>query len=198
MSLTTRHELTVAVGERYRAADRKGKKAILDEFAKLTGYHRKHAIRVLRNKKQVAPRKKAGQRVYQEAVEESLIVVWEAADRICGKRLKAAMPTLVEAMERHGHLMLEETVRGLLLSMSAATIDRRLKRVREEAFGTRRQKRPLNRIRRLIPVRTFADWEELRPGFMEMDLVAHCGARMVEVLCILWYSLTWRRDGPSA
>lgn len=179
MSLTTRQELTVAVGERYRAADRKGKKAILDEFAKLTGYHRKHAIRVLRNKKQVAPRKKAGQRVYQEAVEESLIVLWEAADRICGKRLKAAMPTLVEAMERHGHLMLDEIVRGLLVSMSAATIDRRLKRVREEAFGTRRQKRPLNRIRRLVPVRTFADWEELQPGFMEMDLVAHCGARMV-------------------
>jgi hypothetical protein len=128
MSLTTRQESTVAVGERYRAADRKGKKAILAEFAKLTGCHRKHAFRVLRNKNQVALRKKAGQRVYQEAVEESLIVVWEAADRICGKRLKAALPTLVEAMERHGHLMFEETVRGLRLSMSAATIDRRLKK----------------------------------------------------------------------
>lgn len=122
--MTTRQELTVSVAERYRAADRKGKKAILDEFAKVTGYHRKHAIRVLRNNKQLAQRKPAGQRVYQEAVEESLIVLWEAADRICGTRLKAAMPTLVEAMERHGHLMLEETIRGLLLSMSAATIDR--------------------------------------------------------------------------
>ncbi len=179
ISLTTRQELTVAIGERYRAADRKGKKAILDEFAKVTGYHRKHAIRVLRGNKKLVQRKPAGQRIYQEAVEESLIVVWEAADRICGKRLKAAMPTLVEAMERHRHLRLEETVRGLLLSMSAATIDRRLKRVREQAFGTRRQKRPLNRIRRLVAVRTFADWEELRPGFMEVDLVAHCGAKMV-------------------
>jgi len=105
--LTTRQELTVAIGERYRATYRKAKKGILDEFAKVTGYHRKHAIRVLRGNKQLVQRKSAGQRVYKEAVEESLIVVWEAADR-------------VEAMERHGHLMLEETVRGLLLSMSAA------------------------------------------------------------------------------
>lgn len=167
MSLETKRELVVAIGERYRAADRKSKKAILDEFAKVTGYHRKHAIRVLRKGKPVVERKSVGKRIYQEAVEESLIVVWEAADRICGKRLKALMPTLVDAMERHGHLKLEETVRGLLLRMSAATIDRRLKIVRGEAFGTRRQKRPLNRVRRLVAVRTFADWDDVRPGFMD-------------------------------
>ncbi len=86
--------------------NRKSKKVILDEFAKVTGYHRKHAIRVLRKGKSVVERKSVGKRIYKEAVEESLIVVWEAADRICGKRLKALMPTLVEAMERHGHLKL--------------------------------------------------------------------------------------------
>jgi hypothetical protein len=185
--------LTVSVAERYRAADRKGKKAILDEFAKVTGYHRKHAIRVLSNNKQLAQRKPAGQRVYQEAVEESLIVLWEAADRICGTRLKAAMPTLVEAMERHGHLMLEETIRGLLLSMSAATIDRRLKKVREEAFGTRRQKRPLNRIRRLVTARTFADWEDLRQDLWKWILLHTVAQGWWGVLCILWYSRMWRR-----
>ena len=179
MSLETKRELVVAIGERYRAADRKSKKAILDEFAKVTGYHRKHAIRVLRKGKPVVERKSVGKRIYQEAVEESLIVVWEAADRICGKRLKALMPTLVDAMERHGHLKLEETVRGLLLRMSAATIDRRLKIVRGEAFGTRRQKRPLNRVRRLVAVRTFADWDDVRPGFMEVDLVTHSGPKAV-------------------
>ncbi len=136
MSLETKRELTVAIGERYRAGDRKSKKVILDEFAKVTGYHRKHAIRLLRGKP-VTERKSVGKRVYQEAVEESLIVVWEAADRICGKRLKALMPTLVDAMERHGHLKLEETVRGLLLQMSAATIDRRLKMVRGSGLQLR-------------------------------------------------------------
>ncbi len=177
MSLETKRELTVAISERYRAADRQSKKTILDEFEKVTGYHRKHAIRVLRKSKSVVQRQPVGKRIYQEAVEESLIVVWEAADRICGKRLKALMPSLVESMARHGHLQLEETVRALLLHMSAATIDRRLKTVRGEAFGTRRQKRPLNRIRRLVAVRTFADWEDVRPGFMEVDLVTHSGPR---------------------
>ena len=178
MSLETKRELTVAIGERYRAADRKGKRLILDEFAKVTGYHRKHAIRVLRKKAPMVERKPVGKRVYKEAVEEALIVVWEAADRICGKRLKALMVTMVEAMERHGHLVLEATVRELLLTMSAATIDRRLHLVREQAFGKRQQKRPLNRIRKLVAVRTFADWGDVRPGFMEMDLVLHCGAKL--------------------
>ncbi len=177
-SLKTRRELTAVIAERYRAEDCCGKKAILDEFVKLTGYHRKHAIRAL-NRTQMTVKKSVGRQVYQEAVGEALIVLWEAADRICSKRLKVLMPTLTEAMERHGHLLLDETVRGLLLSMSAATMDRRLQRVRERAFEGRRKKRSLNRIRKLVAVKTFADWGDPGPGFMEIDLVVHCGARAV-------------------
>lgn len=176
--MKTRRELTAAIAERYKVEDRKGKKAILDEFVKVTGYHRKHAIRVLIRPPTTAM-KSIGKRIYQEAVEEALIVLWEAADRICGKRLKALMPTLVEAMERHGHLQLDAMVRDQLLNMSAATIDRRLQRIREQAFGGRRKKRSLNRIRKLVAVKTFADWGEPRPGFMEIDLVVHCGVRAV-------------------
>ena len=61
---------------------------ILDEFTEVTGYHRKHAIRVLTNQRVSEPRTRAVRRVYQEAVKEALIVLWEASDRICGKRLK--------------------------------------------------------------------------------------------------------------
>jgi hypothetical protein len=175
-SLGTRRELTASIAERYQTANRLGKKAILDEFVKLTGYHRKHAIRVLR-RKQMTVLRSVGKRVYQEAVEEALIVLWEAADRICGKRLKALLPTLVEAMERHGHLQLDETVRELLLNISAATIDRRLQRVRQQASTAKRKKPTLNRIRQLVTVRTFADWGDPRPGFMEIDLVTHCGVK---------------------
>ena len=106
--LTTRRELTGAVRQRYQAADRAGKKMILDEFTQVTGYHRKHAIRVLTTQRACEPKTRAVRRVYQEAVKEALIVLWEAADRICGKRLKTILPPLVEAMERHGHLQLEE------------------------------------------------------------------------------------------
>jgi hypothetical protein len=71
-----------------------------------------------------------GRRVYDEAVREALIVIWEASDRICGKRLWPLLPTLVEAMERHGHVQLVPEVRTRLLAMSAATIDRALREIR--------------------------------------------------------------------
>jgi Integrase core domain len=176
LRLETRRELCAAIAERYRAADRQSKKAILDEFVKVTGYHRKSAIRIMKGKQVVESKKSPiGKRIHNAAVDEALIVLWEAADRICGKRLKALLPTLVESMERHGHLNLEETIRERLLSLSAATIDRRLAQVRVKAFGARRKKRTLNRVRKLVAVKTFADWEKTRPGFMEVDLVTHSG-----------------------
>jgi hypothetical protein len=114
--------------------------------------------------------------VYDEAVNESLVTLWEASDRICGKRLKAALPLLLDAMEKHGHMKIDETVQSQLLAMSAATIDRRLRSIRERAYGGRRKKRAaLNRVRKLVPIRTFADWGEPSPGFFEMDMVVHCG-----------------------
>ena len=175
IKLTTRRELTTAVGQRYQAADRIAKKLILDEFTKITGYHRKHAIRVLTARPMPPRERPAPQRIYREATKEALIVLWEAADRICGKRLKPLLPQLLEAMERHGHLQLEAELRTQLLKMSAATIDRQLGSVREAAYGGRKKRTALNRIRKLVAVRTFADWTEGRPGFLEVDLVTHCG-----------------------
>src|ERR1700730_16875360 len=97
-----------------------------------------------------------GRRVYDEAVREALIVVWEASDRICSKRLRPLLPILVEAMERHGHLQLVPEVRSRLLAMSAATIDRALRDIRQQAgTATRRRSPPSAAIRRSVPVRTF-------------------------------------------
>jgi hypothetical protein len=176
--LTTRRELTAALRQRYQVADRSVKKMILDEFTKVTGYHRKHAIRVLSTQSVSEPKTRAVRRIYQEAVKEALIVLWEASDRICGKRLKTLLPLLAEAMERHGHLQLEDGVRTQLFAMSASTIDRQLHLVRERARGGRKRSSATNRVRKIVAVRTFADWEQpLRPGFMEMDLVTHCGPR---------------------
>jgi hypothetical protein len=134
IKLITRRELTVAIRLRYQAAERNSKKIILDEFVKVTGYHRKHAIRILTTESGGQPKRQVGHRIYQEAVKEALIVLWEASDRICGKRLKASLPLLVMAMERHGHLQLDDSVKKQLLAMSAATIDRLLRTVREHAF----------------------------------------------------------------
>jgi hypothetical protein len=124
ISMAARDELVAAVADRYARGDRGERVRILDEFAEVTGYHRKHAMRLLRAS-QVTRRSgpRLGRRVYDEAVREALIVVWEASDRICGKRLRPLLPILVEAMERHGHVQLAPEVRARLLAMSAATID---------------------------------------------------------------------------
>ncbi|HJZ17358.1 MAG TPA: transposase family protein [Stellaceae bacterium] len=175
LSMATRRELKQAVGERYRVAGRWERRQILDEFTRVTGYHRKHALRVLHRPfgpRPARPRK----RIYDEAVRQALALLWEAADRICGKRLKALLPVLIESMERHGHLRLDPVVRSALLDVSAATIDRLLRPMREASGRTRRRRWGLgSAVRQSVPVRTFDDWGEPPPGYCEADLVEHCG-----------------------
>ena len=101
ISRATRKELTEAVAQRYRAAAKRDKSKILDEFVELTKYHRKHAIRVLRSAPREPHQRPGRNRLYDEAVRQALIVLWEASDRLCGKRLKALVPLLIDAMERH-------------------------------------------------------------------------------------------------
>jgi hypothetical protein len=137
--MATRDELILAIAERYCRATRAERAGILDEFVAVTGFHRKHAMRLLRGGRpglQSGPRSR--QRVYDEAVRDALTIVWEASDRVCGKRLRPLLPALVDAMERHGHLQLAPEVRTSLMAMSAATMDRALQKVdggRREAEG---------------------------------------------------------------
>jgi hypothetical protein len=178
VSMATRDELVAAIAERYGRSDRSEKGLILDEFVAVTKMHRKHAQRLLRSGKpgmRSGPR--PGRRVYDDAVREALIVMWETSDRICGKRLKSLLPLLIDAMERHKHLNLADEVRSRVLSMSAATIDRSLREAREQAGGRRRRRAVSSAVRRSVPVRTFSDWQDPSPGFFEADLVAHSGPR---------------------
>jgi len=172
----TRKELIDAVGQRYRTSSGRDKPKILEEFVRLTGYHRKHAIRVLNCSAVKPAERRPRERVYDEAVRQALIMLWEAADRICSKRLKAVQPLLIVAMERHGHLTLDTGVRQRLLAMSTATIDRLLDSTRREACVGRRRRGAINSaLRKSIPIRTFADWKDVKPGFFEIDFVEHCG-----------------------
>ena len=179
ISKQARTEVLQALGQRYRAARKKEKARILDEFVAVAHCHRKHAIRLLRNGTDVSAGHSAvqGRRIYDEAVREALILLWEAADRIGGKRLKAVLPSLVETMERHGHLELDPLVRARVLGVSPATIDRRLAPIRNEA-SRRRKRRAAKKASAQIPIRTFADWEEPLPGYLEIDFVVHSGGSM--------------------
>lgn len=108
-------------------------------------------------------------------------MLWEAGDRVCGKRLKALIPILIGAMERHGHLNLNAEIKAKLLQVSAATIDRALGDARSRVNGQRRRRTGVGAaIRRSIPVRTFSDWRNPPSEFFEVDMVEHCGGAMTD------------------
>lgn len=177
--MATMDELVAAIGNRYARSGRVDKGRILDEFVAIAGIHRKHAQRLLktaRPSRRSDPR--PGRRIYDDAVRETLVLLWEASDRICGKRLKCLLPALVESMERHSHICLADGVRAAILSMSAATIDRSLRDAKERSGGRKRRRAVASAaLRRSVPVRTFSDWNNPPPGFFEADLVAHSGPR---------------------
>lgn len=181
ISKRTKEELLGTLRQRYAAGTKADKGRILDEFMAVAGCHRKHAVRLLGatvGEDAAEQRTPAvGRRVYDDAVKEALIVVWEASDRICGKRLKAVLPEFVAALERHGHLQLDPEVRTRLLRVSAATIDRMLAPIRRKAKG-RPRRRATKKASKKVAVRTFADWQNPVPGYLEVDFVAHCGGSM--------------------
>jgi len=175
ISVTTKKELVAALTKRYAAGKREEKSRTLDQFVSISGMHRKHAMRLLRGTDK-QPQSRTRPQIYNEATRQALIVLWEASDRICGKRLKPLLPILISSMEQHGHLKLDDQVRTLLLQMSAATIDRALKSVRETAGGRRRRRSVASSaLKRSIPIRKFSDWGDPAPGFIEADLVSHSG-----------------------
>ena len=201
VSMATRDELLVVLAARYRGSERGEKTRILDEFAFVTGHHRKHAIRLLRaTPPGQAPASRPERRVYDAAVREALIVLWEASDRISGKRLKAMIPTLLPAMERHGHLELVPEIRAALLEISAATIDRALASQRQRSGSGPRRRRSPSALRQSVPVRTFSDWNDPPPGFIEVDLVAHSGpvtsGAFIQTLVLTDIATGWTECAP--
>jgi len=202
ISMATRGELVAAVVGRYSSGTRAERGLILNEFTLVAGVHRKHAMRLLRTGSPVGrgdPR--PSRRVYGEAIRVALVVLWEAADRICGKRLRPLVPILVESMERHGHLTLAPEVRSGLLAMSAATIDRALKEARGRTGARpRRRSPPSAAIRRSVAVRTFDGWDDPPPGFVEADLVAHSGptakGSYVQTLTLTDIATGWTECAP--
>ncbi len=212
-----RREVLAAVAERYRTAGRGQKGRILDELTATTGWHRKHAVRALsgcivqppddkpstateaanRNKVTLQHRR----RCKYGGLRDALIVLWEASDRVCGKRLKVMIPVLLPALERHGRLELNPDDPALMLSMSAATIDRMLVDVKISAAGGRRRRVGFySAIRRGVPIRTFNDWPDPSPGFCEIDMVAHGGTSVagsfIQTLTMVDVATGWTECFP--
>ena len=171
-------EYAEAIRERYLAASKGKKGEFLDQFTMVTGCHRKAAIRLLRRTGRAKVKRKRGRpRRYGHDVVSALRVVWEATDRLCSKRLQPFLPELVKILRKHGEAPVNAGTEAQLCRMSPATIDRLLRPYR--LVGGRRLRlsttRPGSLLKKSIPIRTFTEWEQDRPGFLEIDLVAHCG-----------------------
>ena len=170
-------EYAQANRERYWKGTKEEKRKILDEFTQTTGRHRKGVIRLLNHRSLIPGKKRRGRpKQYGAAVLEELRAVWEASDRLCSKRLKPFLPELIQVMRRCGESKMTVEIETQLCQISAATIDRLLRPWKQR--GGRRSlstTKPGSLLRSAIPIRTFADWHENHPGFVEVDLVAHCG-----------------------
>jgi hypothetical protein len=178
MSTTSKRELLTTVSPRYVLAAGTDRQRILDEFVAATGYHRKYAIALLNHPPppRSRPIRRPRAKTYPPAVQRLLVRLWEIAGRICGKRLVPGLPALIDALERHGELTLDAPTHTLLIALSAATADRLLAPARRAALlRGRTTTKPGSLLKHHIPIRTFADWDDARPGFFEIDLVAHGG-----------------------
>jgi hypothetical protein len=186
LSMAERKAVTKQMAKRYEKASRTEKGRILDELCALTGWTRRHARRSLCEilKTPSARPRQPRTRTYGAEVIEPLKLVWAVLNGPAGKRLAPFMAEAVQALERHGELMLEPAVRTKLLAMSSATIDRALapERARLRVRG-RSGTKPGSILKRQIPIRTFAEWNDARPGFCEVDLVAHDGGAPYGEFC---------------
>jgi len=170
-----RREYAAALRARYALASKQEKGRILDEYCRTTGGHRKAAIRTFR-RTSTASRRGGRRRVYGPAFAAAVAELWELSDRLSGKLLVAALPALVPALERHGASTLAPELRAQVLRASAATLERVLRRVRQQhGRQPRRVAAADSALRRHVPIRTWGEWGAVAPGALQGDLVLHCG-----------------------
>lgn len=199
LTMRQKQAVTRETALRYKKAGKKEKGFILNELTKITRYNRSYAARVLRQKvkpKVVGTLKVGGFDVvliedgrrkrkqtrlkakkYGQEVFRALRKVWAVSDCICGKRLAPFLSEIIPALERFKELRIDKETKEKLFQISPATIDRMLCNTKKgfrlkKGFSTTK---PGTLLKNQVPVRTFADWDDKRPGFFEIDLVAHCG-----------------------
>ncbi len=190
LTMKERKAVTKGLAGQYRRSKKGAKKGLLDSFTESTTYNRHYAAWLLRqhdrkvfvgrqtvlradlHNKVCFPR----ELIYDEAVKVPLIEVWEVMDYLCGKRLVAAMPEALTNLMRHGRIQIDSDIEEKLRRISASTIDRLLLKEREKyVLKGRSHTKPGTLLKHQIPIRTFSDWNEKQPGFVEIDLVGHDG-----------------------
>ncbi len=178
LTLSERKAVTETTAIRYAVADKRAKGRILDELCATTGWHRNHARKSLKAALQPRVVKPRPPRpvTYGPNVIAALTFCWEVLGMPAGKRLAPMLEELVIVLRRFGELDLEDATAAQLVSMSAATIDRRLAGARaEHRVKGRCTTKPGSLLKSQIPIHTWVDWDDSRPGFVEIDVVCHDG-----------------------
>ena len=169
----------MSLREKYLCASKKDKSKILDEYTKNTGHNRKYVITVMNTPSiwNTDDRiKKQRKRKYGPEIEQPLSLLWEIFDYPCGQRLKPCINAELDRLIKFGEINVSDKIAALLKSISSSTIDRMLKHrkilKRRQGFSTTK---PGSLLKAKIPVR-LTDWDTSKIGFLETDLVAHCGS----------------------
>jgi len=176
MTQQAKAEIIKHYRKQYKRATRNEKSRILDVIVESTGYDRKHVIHALNDDVEI-PKKIFRDRVSRyEPIIEPLEKIWAVSNFLCGKRLEPFIPDLISSLKHHKEIVITEQEEALLLTVRSATIDRLLSHARKDLVPRgRATTKPGTLLKHKIPIRTFADWNEDEPGFLEIDLVAHCG-----------------------
>jgi len=193
LEMKVRRAVLKELAKRYQRGSKREKRQVLGEFVGLTGYNRCYASWLLRNcgRKVILPGKEGQQvvfigevrkikrrrdRVYDEEFRRVLIWIWELLDYSCGKRLAASLRWLVPKLVEQGELRVKKRVQEKLIKVSAATVDRLLRAERKKyELKSRARTKPGSLLKHQVPIRTFSEWNEGKPGFLEIDLVGHDG-----------------------
>ncbi len=179
LSYSARREVLAQIAPRYQQATGAQKILLLDRMVEVTGYARKYAIRLLNHVPKSATQiLRPRLPIYGSAVQEALFLAWRTIQYPCAQRLVPCLPSLIPVLERDGHLQLDEEHRRQLLTMSVRTAERLLSMQRRPAPHGFSTTKPGTLLKHQIPIRTFAQWDDHRPGFAEADLVAHCGGNV--------------------
>ena len=186
MRIADRYQLADELRARYEQAGKVERGRLLDAFCLATGYHRKHAISVLRGRRRVAIRStRRRSRTYGASFQTALRVLWEASGYVCAERLQPFLPELLPLLEQHRHLALDDATRALVLAASVSTVERNLRILRRGAVARRlSQTKPGTLLRHQIPAIVGRWRREDIPGYLEVDLVSHSGEHAVGIF--LW------------
>lgn len=181
LTLAVRRQVTKAQVRRYRGGTKAEKGEVLDALTVATGWSRDHARKVLRaalsGQEPVPRRRREPRYIYPPGSIEALAKCWAVLGGPAGKLLAPALPELIPSLQRHDELDLDPDTAAVLMTISAATIDRRLApyKVGLIAGKGRSMTRPGSLLKSTIPLKTWHEWDDTTPGFLEIDLVSHDG-----------------------